>query len=274
MADKMLDDDDIIDLTDLLEEGDTSKKVKKESGPAHRSQANEPDSFDLGKEISMEYDVSVEEIEHEGERVDIDASLSEHEEIALTEESELCEAAVMDEGAAEGPELDLDGAAEKILEEDVILSPEPDRAPRRKQKGTDAAGEDALEKDFDLSASEGTDNTLEEQILGPESESVKKDLVAVDEVIPEDLPVSSAAERNADGDVVLEAEPFQEMTPSGISGENLEDLKQEIPGMVEAVVTPLISELVKEIIAATREQLPGIVEKVIREEIEKLKKLD
>ena len=90
MADKMLDDDDIIDLTDLLEEGDTSKKSKgkKEGGAGPRQQANEPDSFDLGKEISMEYDVSVEEIEHGGETVDIDASLSPNEEIALTEEKE------------------------------------------------------------------------------------------------------------------------------------------------------------------------------------------
>ncbi|MFY9396977.1 MAG: hypothetical protein WAR22_01295, partial [Desulfomonilia bacterium] len=54
----------------------------------------------------------------------------------------------------------------------------------------------------------------------------------------------------------------------------LEDFRQEIPAMLESMLRPLVSEFVRETIAATREQLPGIIEKIIREEIEKLKKLD
>ena len=44
--------------------------------------------------------------------------------------------------------------------------------------------------------------------------------------------------------------------------------------MIEGVVRQFMAELVKEIILVSRDQLPGIVEKVIREEIDKLKKLD
>ena len=51
-------------------------------------------------------------------------------------------------------------------------------------------------------------------------------------------------------------------------------LQAQAPAIIEAIVKPLMAELVKDMIAATREQLPGIVEKIVREEIEKLRKLD
>ena len=63
MTDKNLLEDDIIDLTDLLEEG--SPPLKTEVEIPRRKAKHEPDSFDLGKEISMDFDVSIEEIEHE-----------------------------------------------------------------------------------------------------------------------------------------------------------------------------------------------------------------
>ncbi len=223
----------------------------------------------------MEYDVSVEEIEHGGETVDIDASLSPNEEIALTEEKETEEAAVMTEDTAGESGLDLDEAAKKILEEDMIPSSESDPFPGKKQKDVYAAAEENVEKELDLNLEEGTESKREEQITEPDP--VREDLGALDgeEVIPEDpKPASAGAKRSMGMDMALETDPFQDAAPSRITGEDLGDLKQEIPGMVEAVVTPLISELVREIIAATREQLPGIVEKVIREEIDKLKKLD
>ena len=63
MEDKIFDDEDIIDLTDLLEEGQPPGE-REEPGDQKNAAVsmNEPDSFDLGKEISMEYDVSVDEI--------------------------------------------------------------------------------------------------------------------------------------------------------------------------------------------------------------------
>lgn len=274
MADKMLDDDDIIDLTDLLEEGDTSKKNqgKKEGSARSRSLANEPDSFDLGKEISMEYDVSVEEIEHGGEAVDIDASLSANEEIALTEEKE--EASLMPEDTAGGSELDLDEAATKILEEDAIPSDKLDPSPGGSQEDSYGIPDENVEKELEISDVEGAAIEIEE--VAAEPDPVKEDLGVFDgeEMILEDPKPAPAGIRSMEIDMAVDAGPFQEEASSGISAEDLAELRQEIPGLVEAVVTPLISELVKEIIAATREQLPGIVEKVIREEIDKLKKLD
>jgi hypothetical protein len=68
--------------------------------------------------------------------------------------------------------------------------------------------------------------------------------------------------------------PVQNVLQPGITEELLGELKREVPAMLEGVVKPLMVELVREMVTATREQLPGIVEKVIREEIEKLKKLD
>ena len=63
MTDKNLLEDDIIDLTDLLEEG--TPPLKTEQAVPKKRSVPEPDSFDLGKEISMDFEVSVEEIEHE-----------------------------------------------------------------------------------------------------------------------------------------------------------------------------------------------------------------
>jgi hypothetical protein len=107
MEDRILDDDDIIDLTDLLEEGQPpgEKEVSGERGDG-AARLNEPDSFDLGKEISMEYDVSVEEIESEGENLDIDAALSSNEEEALSEETVPDEDIITLEDAGESLEVE------------------------------------------------------------------------------------------------------------------------------------------------------------------------
>jgi cell pole-organizing protein PopZ len=53
-----------------------------------------------------------------------------------------------------------------------------------------------------------------------------------------------------------------------------ESLAKDIPQMVESIARPVITELVNEIVASVKKDLPGIIEKVIREEIEKLKKID
>jgi hypothetical protein len=71
--------------------------------------------------------------------------------------------------------------------------------------------------------------------------------------------------------------PFQAAEPSNETP-NIEAiqeyLKKGLPEMVESIARPIISELVNEIVASVKGDLPGIIEKVIREEIEKLKKID
>lgn len=274
MADKLFEDDDIIDLTDLLEEGDASKKSKgkKDDGAGVRTPANEPDSFDLGKEISMEYDVSVEEIEHSGETIDIDASLSQHEEVALTQEKEV-EVKVGDDG------LDLENI-EKDLTPDV--QPESDRADissggskENAKEDTYAISEEMVEQESDLTVKEGAETKIEDEIL--DSAPVSGDIGSfdMDKIIseePKQEPV--AAPESLGVDMEVDVEPLHPVVPPQVTAKDIEELRQEVPVMLEAIVRPLMSELVREMISATREQLPGIVEKVIREEIEKLKKLD
>jgi len=53
-----------------------------------------------------------------------------------------------------------------------------------------------------------------------------------------------------------------------------EAFKSQMPEMAEAIIRPLINELMNEVIVMVKKDLPGIVEKVLREEIEKLKKID
>jgi hypothetical protein len=53
-----------------------------------------------------------------------------------------------------------------------------------------------------------------------------------------------------------------------------ETFKSQLPEMAEAIIRPLINELMNEVIAIIKNDLPGIVEKVLREEIDKLKKID
>jgi cell pole-organizing protein PopZ len=53
-----------------------------------------------------------------------------------------------------------------------------------------------------------------------------------------------------------------------------ESLTKDIPEMVESIARPVITDLINEIVASVKKDLPGIIEKVIREEIEKLKKID
>lgn len=53
-----------------------------------------------------------------------------------------------------------------------------------------------------------------------------------------------------------------------------ESLVKDIPEIVESIARPVITDLINEIVVSVKKDLPGIIEKVIREEIEKLKKID
>jgi len=63
MPDRDLLDEEIIDLTDLLEEGTPSGKPPEEA--ARKRPVTEPDSFDLGKELATDLDIPIEEIDQD-----------------------------------------------------------------------------------------------------------------------------------------------------------------------------------------------------------------
>lgn len=280
MNDKILDDDDIIDLTDLLEEGDANPgKEKKAEGPSARTPANEPDSFDLGREISMEYDVSVEEIESEGEGLDMNADLSSGEEMALSpEEGGGPELAVSDDGHGEVT-FDFDDAS-------PARAPEPEVQPAGSEpvlSGSDEAETFVIDEEGDLGDEVQADapgETVEELLMEDVSLDFSDERVsesAPDSRYEEETPDAGTGDEEAipeDEDGLPAGDVPMEQAGTAFPAEALDDLRQEIPAMLESVLRPLVSELVRETIASTREQLPGIIERVIREEIEKLKKLD
>jgi len=268
MEDKILDDDDIIDLTDLLEEGQPPQdKETSEVKSETQTSANEPDSFDLGKEISMEYDVSVDEIEHGDDNLDIDASLSSNEEEALAREKVLEDDTIQLEDTGEGLESALDddesleGIDLTVDEQDVI------------QLDEDKEDTYSLsDKDIDAgSFSSEPDAVTSEEVSADESSAAAKEEMAFDRDETFTLEQENYAAEETEQELKAEAE---EELPQLSSDEVIRELKQEIPDMIEGVVRPFMAELVKEIILVSRDQLPGIVEKVIREEIDKLKKLD
>lgn len=271
MEDKILDDDDIIDLMDLLEEGEPKGgKAKKEAEPPARTPSHEPDSFDLGKEISMEYDISVEEIEQGGESLDIDASLSPGEEIALAPESGDGEEIVLSQEPEGEIEFDFGDPEPKGKKSRKALSQEePEGLP------VEDAGKAALEMDEDFSAP--ADTGVEEQpVESPEEDAgpsalreFPEDARAAEALSSYEVPAAHTAE-----EIGEENDPAPAEAQGAVPEDVLGDLRQGIPGMLEEMVRPIMSELVRELVATTREQLPGIIEKVIREEIEKLKKLD
>ncbi len=205
----MKEDEEIIDLTDLLEEGEVPLEDGGELPPEEdktdvSSIAQEPETFDLGKEITMEDDVSVEEIESVNNDFDIEVSLSTGEEAALTEE-----------GPKEEAEAKVNAGSEEEIKEEEVFSEDTAQVP----EDVIPEGEPAVQSEVK------TDEGMETGIVGAEPEI------------------------------------------------NLDDIKKDIPVMLEGIVRPIMGELIRELITATREMLPGIVEKVIREEIEKLKKV-
>ena len=257
MEDRILDDDDIIDLTDLLEEGQPpgNREEFGNKGDA-AARMNEPDSFDLGKEISMEYDVSVEEIEGGGENLDIDADLSSNEEEALTSDTPGDEDIITLEDTGES----LD---DKLTEDFSAPVEEEQALPEQEFSG---------EVEFDTPESSPAE--METPVAESDVLEQQEAPFVMDEALKAEPGEESPTRSSLGEEAPFAAGPGKEVIPQMCTDEVLDEIRQEIPRMIEGVVRPFISELVKEIIAASRDQLPGIVEKVIREEIDKLKKLD
>jgi len=245
MDDKLLLEDDIIDLTDLLEEGSPPKKPA-EADNLKRKRP-EPDSFDLGKEISMDYDVSVEEIEHDsaviaGEAAGSSGGKPKDEPLATDDMSDLLKEPLGD------IESDIDKALTDKLEEvgltpkeeEVLLQESPSEEPPLK------AEEQAV--------------LMEEPVMTEEAPAMEPVPAAEPQTQPSPVEVPKVALP-----VDMPAEAILEAV--------IAEFKKDMPALLEGIVRPVVSELLQEVISSTREALPGIVERVIREEIDKLKKL-
>lgn len=265
MEENILIEDDIVDLTDLLEEGSPPSKPKDNFS---RKRMNEPDSFDLGKEISMEYEVSVEEIEQDG------AASGTGKAIDKVMKSEI---QVDDPGAKAGKEplLDIEKEIDQAIqdkfedvsltlkEEEMLLKDEPLEEPVPVEKTDKLEVEPLMETEpasADLppgSAEKAVDSELESLL---EDKPVPEEIQDIEPETLSTVPEAAAA-------------PSLSLPAEAVTGALIEELKKEMPALLESIMRPLIKELVQEVVVAARDALPSLVEKVIREEIEKLKKI-
>ncbi len=266
MVDNVFDDDEeIIDLTDLLEEGSPPEKTKRTE--ESRTTMHEPESFDLGREISMEDDVSVEEIDHLADGLDVEVSLTTGEEAALGEFDEPLEASRPNEGdrlSGDDAALDLDDSFRHVdspepaaVEEEIILEVE----------GQEPSWEEAESFSVDTEDIFARDETAEDRDLRVEDSSgpLAAPAEPTDTYEPAPAP-SDEVHPKAQQPSEVAFEPRQEI--------DLEQLSGAVPELLEGIMRPLMQELVAQIVTTTRELLPGIVERVIQEEINKLKRLD
>jgi cell pole-organizing protein PopZ len=262
MEDKIMIEDEIIDLTDLLEEGKAPSKIQQ--GVAQRKRVNEPDSFDLGKEISMEYDVSVEEIEHDAEAISMDKSPSLGEETLDRDKLKNDVPDLSKESSLRGIETEIDMAIEdKEKYEEVSLT---------------SNEQEMLLKE---GPAEESHALIEEKAspIEPESKASPEETRQA-EAIPEPvthMPEAARDEtsRGLGGTEGYNAPSFNvgSIPTEAITEALKSEIKKDMPTLLEGIIRPLVKELLQDIIASTRDALPPIVEKVIREEIEKLKKL-
>jgi hypothetical protein len=253
MDDKILLEDDIVDLTDLLEEGSPPKKPQQ--AEAKRKMVNEPDSFDLGKEISMDYDVSVEEIEHDstllmdGPPLDLDKKPPEQTKVK-SDVDDLLKEPLLDIEA----EIDL---AIKDKFEDVGLTSKEEEA---------LLNEGPAEEVPPII--EGKPASPKEEVLAAMEEPARVERVSIPEIEP-----SPAEEPLSVLQGIPKADIPVDMPTEAILDAVISEFRKEMPALLEGIVRPVVKELLQEIISSTREVIPGIVETVIQEEIEKLKKL-
>jgi hypothetical protein len=250
MADRNLLEDEIIDLTDLLEEG---KPINKEPiAAAMKKAVTEPDSFDLGRELATDLDVSIEEIEHEAVTLTPGPEKSSLEE-RLVEFDRADAARPKDEEAlgSISSEIDLvirDTLKEATLtksEEELLLMETPEESPPLKPEETMEIPGGSVTVDAGA------------RTPGPEPAA----------------PCSAEGPAPVRDEVPRAAAPGSPVTAGEVVDAVMGEFRKDMPALLDGIVRPLVQELVREIAASTREVLPGIVEKVIREEIEKLKKL-
>jgi len=297
MEEKIMIEDDIVDLTDLLEEGSPPSKPKDNSS---RKRVNEPDSFDLGKEISMEYEVSVEEIEQGAAVPGPEKSMDNVVKMEMQADDFKAE-------AGKEPLLDIEKEIDLAIqdkfedvrltskEEEMLLKDEPLEEPVPAEKEEKLEVEPQIETEpasTDLSptsAAEGADAELEslledkpaaDKVEDVELESLLEDKPVHDKIDPmSEIPAPAVGitetglQEETPAPELQAAAPSLSISPEVVTGTLIEELKKEMPTLLESIMRPLVKELLQEVIVATRDALPSLVEKVIREEIEKLKKI-
>ncbi len=271
MDDKLLLEDDIIDLTDLLEEGSPPKKPQ--ATVATKKRVTEPDSFDLGKEISMDYDVSIEEIEQDGTVLADEGAAG----LDVKSRSETVKEEDMGDLLKEplgGIESEIDKAM-KDEPEEVSLTPKEEEVLLREGPMEE---ETALKEEEQAALMEEPPPTQEE--LAPPGEPVLQETPVPQEApasFPEEplaapMPLAQQQVRNVQAEIPRVA-PLVDIPTEAIQEAVITEFKKDMPVLLEGIVRPLVKEILEEVVSSTREALPGIVEKVIREEIDKLKKV-
>lgn len=254
MDDKLLLEDDIIDLTDLLEEGSPPKKPQAAELPKKR--VTEPDSFDLGKEISMDYDVSIEEIENDSTMLASGGSLD----LGKKPKAGIKAADDLSDILKEP----LGGIESEI---DSVLKDKPDEVSLTAREEEVLLQEAPLVEEPPLVAEEKA-ALMEEAPVAEEEPIPMKEQPMAEPTVPVLETESRAAQREAPRISLPVDMPVEAILDAVIA-----EFKKDMPVLLEGIVRPVVKELIQEVISSTREALPGIVEKVIKEEIDKLKKI-
>jgi hypothetical protein len=298
-------DDEIIDLTDLMEEGEPAKKQSRSEETAKEKPAQrEPESFDLGKEISLDDEIVLDADEAPAPEVEtapekpFEEALPEEpsDELPAMEppqEREDFDAVVKEPAGPDDTLPDFSAPDEVSFEEprpqDQRPSPTKTRTPQSVSTVFDAFFKETIEEvkiETGLGASEPIPVRTKiepveglEQILPFTPEAPAPTIEAAEPQVFEE-PFEAEAQVKEESPAPPTMEPPQEM--SAALKQEMEakvqaaanELKADVPALLESIVRPVMDDLIREITQTTRDILPGIVEKIIREEIEKLKKLD
>jgi len=111
---------------------------------------------------------------------------------------------------------------------------------------------------FDLSK----ELSLEEALFSQKKETSDANIIKSE--ISDDFSFTDDSANEAERKPVSEAQ---------LSGSAINELKHELPVIIEKMLKPAIEEISNEVVLTVKKILPELVEKIIREEIEKLKKI-
>lgn len=309
-------DDEIIDLTDLMEEGDAAKKrVEPETKVVEKTKLLEPESFDLGKEIALDDELTIDTSSGPEESVELIPQPPAEPAQAPVEFIEAeppreplksiddFDSLIREPTPKPAPEPDLSVPEDFALEEPQPREERPpimkSRSPASVSPVFDAFFQETVEE-VKIEAGLGLSEPIKPQkimeavetpvpletsaaeipmppseMAEPEAPSAAPEpLIEVEATVPPEpviTPVTSVASQPS----VSHAEPglVRQEVEAQVQAAAAE-LREEVPALLEGIIRPVMADLIREITQTTRDIIPGIVEKIIREEIDKLKKLD
>jgi len=306
-------DDEIVDLTDLMEEGEPAKKQHKaEETTIEKPSVREPESFDLGKEISLDEELTLDTESEPAPEIEMTPEMTVEGAEKPAEKQPSMESlspsadfdALVKEPAQPSETLPDFSAPDEISLEEPGLKEQPPSVMKTRTSASvspvfDAFFKETIEEvkiETSVGASEpipARKNPVLEEVLEradtletEEAEPIKAAETEVSEALAEAPPFKA----EATAEPVIPVAPLVSETPPVIPLQEVsealrqemeakvqaaaEQLKADAPALLEGIVRPVMDDLIREITQTARDILPGIVEKVIREEIEKLKKLD